>query len=165
MHSEVQELFDYGVELLALMISHPTCWPTRDFFHSLFRVLLMTTRSDTGDVAEQLLSKMHIYECLRLPTSNLVTRRTYHYVLLAWLESVKRKAPGAAKRALIILDSMEAQSKPLLSADRKNPAYRHWVAPDRATFELVLQICSSVKIPEEKDEDLMGTEESVTDAV
>lgn len=150
-----QETLNYGFELLDLMMAHPQCWPDQQYFQYLLRLLLMARPKGVGDVAEQLLSKMHVQECFGLPGFTLVTRKTYEYVLLAWLSAAKQKAPGAAKRTVDLLDLMEAQSLPLFPADEKgSDAYKHCVAPDRSTIQLALSICSSVKIHDEKEEAL-----------
>jgi len=153
----LQKNLDYGLELLDLMMARSQCWPDQWYFHTLLRMLPTAKPSNPGAIAEQILSKMHIRQCFGSPGFSLAIRKTYHYVLLAWLSSAKSGVPDTAKRIVEILDAMEAQSLPLLARDsysKESDAYNNYVAPDSNTFHLALQVCTAVRIDSEKEEAL-----------
>jgi Pentatricopeptide repeat domain len=152
---------EYGVQLLDHMFARSQCWPDQSYFHSLLRLLLMARPQCAGETADMLLSKMYIRECFGKLSGNrtIVTRKTYHYVLRAWLASAEAGDPQAARRALELVELMEAQSLPLLSpADSGNSdgptVYRASTAPDRSTYQLLLKTCGSIKVESEKEDAL-----------
>jgi hypothetical protein len=150
-----QDDIAFAIKLLDQMCTRCACWPDQGYFHSVFRLLLLSRLTNAGDVAEQLLSKMHIRECFSNgPTAPVtVTVKTYDSVLGAWLVSAKAGYPGSAKRAFELIGSMAAQSISLLGPPKGDnpPAYKLSVTPDRSTYHLVLKICSAVKVTGEKE--------------
>lgn len=157
------ENLEYGMQLLDHMFARSQCWPDQSYFHSLLRLLLMARPPGTGNTADTLLSKMHIRECFgKIGLSGnltMVTRKTYHYVLRAWLASAEAGDPQTAKRALELVELMEGQSLPLLSSSDSGKSdgptrYRSSVLPDRSTYQLLLKACSSVRVESEKEEAL-----------
>eukprot|EP00797_Seminavis_robusta_P013952 Sro2124_g315590.1 n/a (503) ;mRNA; f:5404-6912 len=152
--STAAENLEYGMKLLDLMLARrPSCWPDQPYFHSLFRLLLLSRPRDAGIVAEELLSTMHIRECYSRFGIPIVTSKTYNFVLQAWLASAEQGHPDAAIRASRLVDWMAAQSLPLLTSDDSNSnlAYKTAVKPDRNTYDLVLKICSAIRVDSEKD--------------
>jgi hypothetical protein len=123
-------------------------WPDNDTFEIMFRLLLVALPGDIGVRGEKLLSQMEVRNLYSSSNRVTITISTYHHVLRCWLEAAKtEKGSTACRKALQLLDKLDAQSSPLLLSDHETRMHSHsqlynvLLRPTRQTYKLILQTC------------------------
>jgi hypothetical protein len=150
----------YASSLLDNMVSYPHSWPTMEICDQLFRFWIRVKTAESGPAAEEILNRMEMRQFFD-PTLK-VTWQTYLYVIRCWKHSAVASFPGAAERAFRLVERMEARSgmsgfsKVDVSAsnDRESEmlqtAYVKDVRPDIHIYELMLRVCSHVRLDQDK---------------
>ena len=111
---QIKEDALYATSLLDSMIKHDSSMPAPITYYRLLRLWSMCKSKESGEIAEEILSKMHVqmsssfsYEDKK-NMENLFFQ-IYQSVLECWKSSLDAQRPGVALRVGLLLDRMSAQ--------------------------------------------------------
>jgi hypothetical protein len=107
----IQDEAWYAMSFLDRMTLHPSSFPDPRTFEYLLDIWADAAMPESGDRADEILSRMSIRQACVGPTFSLQGKRIYAKALQCWVKSAQVSVPGRAlHRALRILDKMEAAS-------------------------------------------------------
>lgn len=106
----------YATRLLDNMMEKESSIPTRITFYRLLRIWTFCISKESGERAEDILSRMNIHACLSPKFSDefrVSPIELYTCAIGCWRASVKAECPGAVKRAALLVERITSQSENL----------------------------------------------------
>ena len=171
---EAHESARYGTRLLGDMARHESSQPSKFSFNYVLRLWAKSGAEEAGDRAEELLSKMEVRAVVsttskkadsvglspaELPRPDALS---YQNAIACWGVSAANSYPGAASRAMRLLDAMEAQVNPGFESFGANDSrnylldhiYNEAVRPNRYVFTMLIMTCACTQLEEDKSDAL-----------
>lgn len=171
---EWHEWARYGTKLLGDMARYESSQPSKFSFNYVLRLWSKSGAQDAGERAEELLSRMEVRAVIsklskkggkdglsfaEVPRPDALC---YQNAIACWGVSAAKSYPGAASRAMLLLDKMEAQVNPGFESfgadDSRNylldHIYNEAVRPNRFVFTALISTCACTQLEEDKPEAL-----------
>jgi hypothetical protein len=92
------------------MTVHPSSFPDPRTFECLLDIWVDAALTESGERADEILSRMSIRQACAGPTFSLQDKWMYSKALQCWVISAEASVPGSLRRALRVLEKMEAAS-------------------------------------------------------
>lgn len=148
----------FATELVDILYRMDNQLPLAGTFHHILQLWENSKAFEAPDKAEEILSRLEIRAALHTNRSSFINRSTYHMVLNCWREA-SRIRPGAAQKALRLLEKMDAQASPYSASftlpsevqDIAANSYNEDVKPNEDTYLLVLQTCFNSQLASDKE--------------
>jgi hypothetical protein len=117
----IKEEASYATSCLDRMALHPSSFPDARTFEYLLDLWIDAALPESGERADEILSRMSLRQACAGPTFSVQGRWIYSKALQCWLKSAEASVPGSLHRALRVLDKMEAatgiRTTPLSAVD------------------------------------------------
>ena len=156
---------EYATDLLSSMVRHDSSLPTRFTYNYVLRLWAKSGSTDAGEYAEEILSCMEVRTALcdssrfsdaEFPKPDALS---YQNAMACWGVSALKSRPGAAKRAMLLLDKMEAQCIPIhgtrIGEHSANAhVYNEAVRPNRFVFTTLIMASACTQLEADKGDAL-----------